>query len=79
MERRLITSREVQRQQADSTPVAPGIWLEANGDVHFSIPDLLALVGLPDTFENREAVVAIAEEVVREAGAALIRQDVQDG
>jgi hypothetical protein len=36
--------------------VAPGIWVDANGDTHYSIPELLQLVGLPDTPEHRAKV-----------------------
>jgi len=41
--------------------LAPGIWTDANGDLHFSLPELLALFDLPDTPENR----AIATENIK--------------
>lgn len=45
--------------------IAPGIWIDMNDNIHWSIPELLQMVDLPDTPENREAVKQIALKVVR--------------
>lgn len=42
--------------------IAPGIWEDKDGNVHFSLPELLALFELEDTPENR----AIATENIKE-------------
>jgi hypothetical protein len=56
--------------------IAPGLWLDGFGDLHFSVPELLALVDLEDTPENREAVVEIATRCARDHGARhLVRID----
>ena len=39
--------------------VAPGIWIDRAGDTHFSIPELLKVVDLPDTPEHRALVEAM--------------------
>jgi len=49
-----------------STRVAPGIWLDRDGNIHWSVPELLALVDLPDTPENRESVIAMLREQLGE-------------
>lgn len=36
--------------------IAPGIWEDADGCTHFSIPELLALFELEDTPQNHEIV-----------------------
>lgn len=46
--------------------IGPGIWEDADGNPHFSIPELLALVGLDDTPENRERVTAMIRKMVHE-------------
>ena len=34
--------------------IAPGVYEDAGGAVHFSVPELLAHLHIPDTPENRE-------------------------
>lgn len=46
--------------------IAPGIWIDANGDPHWSIPELLELADLPDTPETRVAVVQMLKELLQE-------------
>lgn len=46
--------------------IAPGIWEDANGNPHFSLPDLLALVDLPDTLENRKRVTDMIRQMLQE-------------
>lgn len=45
--------------------IATGIWEDADGMPHFSIPELLAMVNLPDTPENQARVAKIIEKAVR--------------
>jgi hypothetical protein len=40
----------------------PGVWEDQDGALHFSLPDILAHLGLADTPENQ----AMAEQVLRE-------------
>lgn len=49
---------------------APGIWEDRDGNVHFSLPELLELFELEDTPENRR----IATENIR----AMIRKQNPD-
>ena len=47
-------------------PVAPGIYEDAKGQMHLSIPELLALVDVEDTEENRRVLISAAEAVIAE-------------
>lgn len=44
---------------ASARRIAPGIWEDGDGHLHFSVPELLAMVDLPDTPEHRARVVAM--------------------
>jgi len=44
--------------------IAPGFWEDAEGHPHWSIPELLELVNLPDTPENCARVTAMIREQV---------------
>jgi hypothetical protein len=46
--------------------VAPGIWIDQNGDLHFSIPELLDLYDLPHTKENFDRMKQVCAQVVRQ-------------
>lgn len=43
--------------------IAPGVWEDADGNLHFAIPEILAHCDLEDTPENR----ALATQMAREA------------
>lgn len=74
-----LTPEEIRQQQAGSVRIAPGIWMDRDGHVHWSIVELLELVDLEDTPDNRAAIVEITERVARAAGATqIIRQEPQD-
>jgi hypothetical protein len=45
--------------------IAPGIWRDANGDIHWSITELLEMVDLPDTPEHRAKVEKMLEDLMR--------------
>lgn len=46
--------------------IRPGIWLDDEGNAHFSVPELLDLVGLPHTQENFEKLAQLIESLARE-------------
>lgn len=48
-EQRFVTPPEIDAQREGSVVIAPGIWVDRNGDPHFSVPELLAMVDLEDT------------------------------
>lgn len=77
MEIRRLSPHDIAQQQAGSTRIAPGIWLDASGGVHFSVPELLEMVDLEDNATNREAVVRIATEIARSNNLTAIRQEVR--
>lgn len=45
--------------------IAPGIWEDKKGQIHFSIPDLLKLHDLEDTPENHAIVVEMIKELMK--------------
>lgn len=45
--------------------IAPGIWEDKKGNVHFSIPELLALHDLEDTSENHQEVKQMVTELMK--------------
>jgi hypothetical protein len=72
---RTLTPATVAAQRIGSVRVAPGIWLDADGGVHFSVPELLALVALPNTPANRAIVTEmLTRELAQTGTAAIIRQ-----
>ena len=73
----MITDREAEAQRAGGTRIATGIWVDASGHIHFSIPELLAMVDLPNTPENRDRVVEMAAAIVQEHGGKVIRQELE--
>lgn len=62
IEKRFVTRGQVAEQQRGSTRVAPGLWIDREGGLHFSIPELLVVCGFPDDPEHR----AIVEQAIRE-------------
>ena len=72
---RIVTPTELRAQFRGARRVAPGIWLDADGDPHVSVPELLRVFGWPDTPANREGVAAIVADVTRAHGVTIIRQD----
>jgi len=54
--------------------LAPGIWEDMNGNPHFSLPELLALVGLEDTPEHRAKLAAKIRATIAEANPAKVRE-----
>lgn len=74
MTERTLTPAQYADQLRGATRVAPGIWIDRQGGVHFSIPELLALVDLPDTPANRAEVV---RTITRTLGPDFIIQELE--
>jgi hypothetical protein len=57
--------------------IAPGIWVDRFGDLHYSVPELLALFDLEQTAENVAAVTRQITEMLREEhpDAHVVRVD----
>lgn len=72
---RKVTAEAFEAQRAGGVRVAPGIWIDRQGGVHWSVPELLGLAGLEDTVENRDAVGALVLELLRGRGIPIVRQD----
>ena len=60
------TAAHARRYFPGSVRIAPGLWIDGEGNPHWSVPELLALVDLPDTPENRAAVIRLARESMDE-------------
>lgn len=46
--------------------IMPGVWIDMNGDAHFSIPQILAECGMEDTIKNRRLASEAVLEMIRE-------------
>jgi hypothetical protein len=44
--------------------IAPGIWEDVAGAIHFSIPELMEHFGLPPTQKNRQWATQICREIL---------------
>jgi hypothetical protein len=44
---------------------APGLWEDIDGNIHWSLPDVLKHIGVEDTPENRKEAMAAIQELVR--------------
>jgi len=53
------------------TRIAPGVYLDADGDGHLVVSELLRHAGYADTPENREAVTAAAQDLFPRAGVEV--------
>ena len=74
--KRIVSRETVADQLRGSTPLARGVWVDRAGAMHFSVPDLLAFFGVPDTPENRAVMEEQIHEVARAAGVAeLVEQE----
>lgn len=58
-------SNDPRRNQL-KTRFGPGFWQDQAGNLHVSINELLEVGNLEDTPENREQVVAMAMQVIRD-------------
>jgi len=44
--------------------IAPGIWEDTAGGIHYNVPELLALFDLPDTPEDRARAMASIKDTL---------------
>ena len=63
--KRIVSPNERDRQLAGGSRLAPGFWVDRTGGLHVSVVELLEIVGLPNTPENREQVTQMAVEMMR--------------
>ena len=62
-----LTEQEFdQKYRQGGRRLAPGFWVDRDGALHVSIPELLALADLPDTPEDRAAVQRIVDDIIVE-------------
>jgi hypothetical protein len=59
-----FTPHDVEQMMDGSTRIAPGIWLDNQGDIHFSVPELLQLFGWPNDATHRQLVVETIRGIV---------------
>lgn len=71
---RVLTRAEIAAQHKGSRRIAPGLWLDARGAAHWSVPELLEYFELPDTPANRARVTEMLEELARAHGVVVVRQ-----
>jgi hypothetical protein len=45
--------------------LGPGVWEDADGGLHFAIPEILKFFGLPNTPENHKFVRDVAEQTLQ--------------
>lgn len=73
---RLLSPADVVAQWHGAVRIAPGIWCDAGGAVHYNVRELLALVGLPDTPEHRARALESCIASARAAGlSGVVVQD----
>jgi hypothetical protein len=76
-ERRKLSAAEIEDQQRGSLRVAPGVWIDRHGCMHFSEPELLAFFNVVDTPENREVIRRTVRESILAANpdATIVEQE----
>lgn len=72
--RRVVTPAELEDLYRGSTRIAPGFWVDRHGALHVSITELLDLVGLEDTVENRDQCLATVVDIMKANGADEVIQ-----
>lgn len=65
--RRTLSHAEIAAQREGGTRIAPGVWVDKDGGLHYSVPELLELFGWPDDPEHRTLVEETILESVRKA------------
>jgi hypothetical protein len=75
-----LTPDQIADQQRGSTRIAPGIWQDRDGAIHFSITELLAMVQLEDTPAHRAEVERMIRAQLAQyaPGIEIIRQEPDD-
>jgi hypothetical protein len=55
--------------------LGPGVWMDTDGGLHFSAPEIMTHFGLPDTEESRTQCMEMIRELLQEQlpeGAIII-------
>ena len=68
---RRLSPDEIADQQHGSKTLAPGVWIDRHGGLHFSIPDILVAAGLPDTPEGRDHATAMLRDAMKTLAPGL--------
>jgi hypothetical protein len=66
--RRIVGPNAIKEQLRGGRRIAPGVWVDRHGGAHFSIPELLEVLNVADTPENRERCMRLVEEILRPKG-----------
>ena len=61
--KRFLSAQEIDNFRRGGHYLAPGIWVDRAGGLHFSIPELLALFGWPDDATHRAIVLQAVRDV----------------
>lgn len=56
-------------------PEAPGFYRDLEGGIHINVPEMLTIVNLEDTPENRAAILEMAESALG-PGKTLVRRGI---
>ena len=82
IERRMLTIDEVAAQRKDALHLGPGFWIDAQGDPHVNIPELLHAFGVRATAKNRQtaadAMVGLIQALYDARGVQIVVQDGPD-
>lgn len=72
-----LTPQQARQQRQGGEYLAPGIWVDRHGGLHFSLPEILAFFQVEDTPENQDRLKGLMREVFgRECpDATLVEQD----
>jgi hypothetical protein len=54
--------------------LAPGAWEDANGNIHFALPDLLKHFGMADSPDNRRHLTRVIREIMEKEGSSVVER-----
>jgi hypothetical protein len=76
-ETRTLTPREVEHQRRGGRRLGPGFWVDRDGAMHMSVPELLAYFALDDTPANRAEVARMFSDQLRALcpNVTIVEQD----
>jgi hypothetical protein len=72
---RKLSPAEIEDQLRGARRIAPGLWIDRHGALHICLTELLELVGLEDTPENREQAYRTVRRLLEEQGREVIKQE----
>lgn len=64
--RRVVTPKQTREQLAGARRLGPGVWVDVDNGLHFSVPELLAVLRVRDTPENRDVLMVIIRDLLAE-------------